>query len=189
MPSFFEQPFQETENDPYLEEAVQRYAQGPRHERTSSKTQEGLAKALEEDKANAKRFQFDRQDELRQVRLGRLLHHSEFIRHLNRIIPSRYGSYRRGLLGLEVLVPTDSGGEWRYVCGVQAGLAPEYSTLYFTERDLPANEMYRGWRTVLLRLILGGYISEEAAHTEFKPAEGQYSGRYNRQLQAFRNLS
>lgn len=180
--------FKDVEDDPYLEEAVREFAEkAPRLSGNDQKVKEMLAQKKEEDLKNAGNRRWHNQDELKGIRLGRLLHHSEFLRLLNKKVKARYGSYRRGLLGLEVFIATETGGEWKYICGVQAGLAPEYSTLYFDEMDVPTSEMYRGWRTVLLRLIFNNVLTEYEAEKVFGPAEGPEADRYRRTLYAFRN--
>lgn len=161
----------------------------PKQESKSSETAETLAR-LREDSTNSNRqFRFPDQDELKKIRMGRVLRDKDFLRMLNTIIPARYSSAtRHGMLGLQVLIPTVNGGEWRFVCGVQGGYMPEYSTMYFDAHDLPTSEMYRGWRTVLLRLVQGEFITDERKLDKvFGYATGPESGRYLAQMYHFRN--
>jgi hypothetical protein len=55
------------------------------------------------------------------------------------------------------------------------------------KRGLPLNEKWRGWRTVVLRLILKGFITEQQADKVFGPATGPAARRYREQLFEFRN--
>jgi hypothetical protein len=65
---------------------------------------------------------------------------------------------------------------------------PEYSQYLFDEyRDIAIKEKKRGWRTVLLRLILAELINEETSDKVFGPATGQASSVYKRRLYAHRN--
>lgn len=171
-----------------LRREVEDYVSRPQHTKTGTETKETLCRLQEESASANKQFRWEKQDELRAVRLGRIIHCIEFLRLLNRIVPARYsGVAKHGLLKLEVLFPTLNGGEWRFVCGAQPGSVPEYSTMYFDQHGLPTSEMYRGWRTTLLRLIAAGAITEEAAHKVFGDATGSEAGRYRKQLQDFRN--
>jgi hypothetical protein len=88
-------------------------------------------------------------------------------------------------LGLQVLV--GEGQPIQFVCGVQEGWMAEYEVVYFNPYGLPLNSKYRGWRTVLLRLILKGALDEELAHKVFGPATAPCAGRYNQTLHAWRN--
>lgn len=175
---------------PDLVKEVEEYSKR-RHTVTGSQTVEEYHRIKEENDEAVEKFKFDCQDELldEKVRVGRIMHHAEFLRRLRTILPARYNDWsERGLVGLSVYTPSESGGEWKYVCAVQVGFAPEYSMLHFDDHGLPLNEKYRGWRTVVLRLILGGHITEEQADKAFgPPAIGPVSSRYRRQLYAFRN--
>lgn len=173
--------------DEQLRKEVEAYANGPRHSVGSSETAELLAQLRQENSNRAKHVHFDKEDELRKVRLGHVLTDKEFITRLNKIAPAKYTGQTHGLLRLSVLVPTENGGEWRFICGAQAGYVPEYSTMYFNEYGAPTSEMYRGWRTVLLRCILNGAISEAQATKEFGIPDGPQGRRYRETLYNFRN--
>jgi hypothetical protein len=102
----------------------------------------------------------------RKRRMGRIMHHSEFIRLLRQAIPSIVVAPggQRNRLGLYAMrnMPREevSGytGNWDhvdvpiYIGFIEEGLMPEY------EVDLVNSEgtaigQWRGWRTILLRLI------------------------------------
>jgi hypothetical protein len=66
----------------------------------------------------------------------------------------------------------------------------EYSVIWLDAHGLPLNEKKRGWRTVLLRLIQGSFITEEQAEEVFgEPTSGPVSRRYREQIFWFRNRS
>lgn len=150
------------------------------------------------------------QDEMTADRLGVIMHYLDFLAALNRIVPARYNNFSRyGEIGLNVFVPTCRGGQWMYVCAVQVGYAPEYSTLKEDEHELSAGYKYKGWRGHgLLNLITQTYcpscvtngkckhtdaqrqpyVSEIDAHRVFgDPAPGPDSRLYREALYSFRN--
>jgi hypothetical protein len=174
--------------DPKLELEYLKYATGPRHSVRDRKTEELQQQLHEENVTNSKGQRFVNPDDFSMERLGTVLSDKEFIRRLNRIIPARYSSStRHGMLGLQVLSPTDTGGVWTFVCGAQAGIVPEFSTMYVNAHQVPTSEKYRGWRTVLLRLIMGNFVTEDAATKEFGPAAGFESRFYRQMLYNYRN--
>jgi hypothetical protein len=65
---------------------------------------------------------------------------------------------------------------------------PELSMMNFDDHGAPLAERRRGWRTVLLQLLLSGFITEEAVDKEFgKPRQDAAFDRYNGLLKAFRD--
>lgn len=150
-----------------------------------------VAARMHEENVNANRqYRWQNQEELDHERLGKVVWCIDFLNDLNKIIPARYvGVSKYGLMNLQALVPTMDGGEWQFVCGQQIGYNAEYSTFYFDSHGLPTSEMYRGWRTVLLRLITGGFIKERDAHKVFGEATGPESKRYKEQLKFYRNFT
>lgn len=163
------------------------------HGRTSNANVEELMRQKEMSKEMVKEYQFYKQDELVDdaSSRGRVLHCLEFLRMLETIIPAYLSAnIRKGLSGLAVYKPKEVDGvrtDWQYVCGVQVGFCYEYSVLHLDSRGLPLNEKWRGWRTVLLRLIQLGFVTEEQARNVFGEATGPRSRRYNDQLYCFRN--
>lgn len=156
--------------------------------KSTSETTE-LAQRMNEENTDAvKAYRWAMQEELSKesaARLGRIISEGDFLAKLRNISVCRYNDWTaRGMRGLSIL----KEGRWQYVCAVQAGYMPEYSVLRFDEHRLPVNEKFRGWRTVLLRLILGGFISENDAHRVFGPPPiNAASRRYRHQLWEFRN--
>ena len=155
---------------------------------SSSATAEEAHRLHEENAASVREFKFENQEGLDHVRLGTPLGDHSFLGRLRHIVPARFTNFSRpGLWRMECLRPTAQGGSWEFATGVQGGMIPEFSTLYFTSHDLPTSEQYRGWRTVLLTLIQKGFITEEQATKEFGAGSGPESWRYRRTLFEFRN--
>lgn len=166
---------------------VRAFAASDRYVKPTEETTETAQRLKEENTAAVRAFRWEMQDELKNEaeRIGRILSERDFFAMISRIIPARYNAWTsHGLRGLSVLV----NGQWKYVCAVQAGFMPEYSVMRFDEHDLPIAEKYRGWRTVLLRLIMQGFITEAAAHCVFgEPPMGDVSRRYRNHLWNYRN--
>jgi hypothetical protein len=119
-------------------------------------------------------------------RIGRILSEREFFDLLGQICKFKANDWSaRGMRGLSIL----KDGKWEYVGAVQCGYMPEFSLLLLDEHGVPTVEKYRGWRgTVLLRLILGGYVTEHEAHRVFgKPDPNRASRVYRRKLWEFRH--
>lgn len=180
----------------HLKLAVEDYGKR-RHAKTSSYNLEQLCRQKEMSSEMVKEYRFYKQDELTDTpeRVGKIMDCFKFQEKLATIIPCYLSSVvRKGLSGLAVYKPKEyiedgqtKVREWHYVCGVQVGLMHEYSSMWFDQHGLPLNEKWRGWRTVLLRLIQLGYVTESQADATFGSAEGIASRRYREQLFCFRN--
>jgi hypothetical protein len=169
------------------------------HGKTSMQNVEELCRQKELTKESVKDYKFYKQDELttEEGKKGRVLHCLEFLRMLETIIPAYLSAnVRKGLTGLAVYHPKDVLNQetgltervnWQYVCACQVPYMWEYSVLHVDSHGLPLNERWRGWRTVLLRLIMSGHITEQQAEELFGKALGAPSRRYNEQLYAWRN--
>ncbi len=106
-------------------------------------------------------------------RMGRTLSSSELIMHLQRLIPG-FKTSPGGILGdisfYRALGDTIDSLGW-----VTKGIVPEYSIVHVDARGLPKSEQ-RGWRTVLIRLIKHGVITEAQCDREFGlPSQGEVS--------------
>ena len=101
----------------------------------------------------------------RKRRMGRILHHSEFIRLLRRSIPNLIAApgRQRNRIGLYVTrnmpreeVP-DYRGNWSwvevpiYVGWIEEGLMPEYEVDLVNDIGVAIGQ-WRGWRTILLQM-------------------------------------
>jgi hypothetical protein len=163
------------------------------HGSTSTQNVEELARQKELSTEFVKEYRMYRQDELVDgpERVGRIMHCLEFLKLLETIRPAYLSAnIRKGLTGLAVYHPGQVDGkdvEWHYVCAVQVGFMHEYSSMHFDSRGLPLNEKWRGWRTVLLRLIQLGHVTEEQALKVFGEPSPSGGRRYKEQLYCWRN--
>jgi hypothetical protein len=66
-------------------------------------------------------------------------------------------------------------------------LGPEWTVMRFNEYNVPTNERYRGWRTVLLALVMSEVLTEEEAHRAFPLRPSAASTFYQQQLQTHRS--
>ncbi len=145
-----------------------------------------------------KRQRWAHQDDYRddRARVGRVLPSGEFLAKIQKLVPSLYITDGRivGDLAIFRIYPRpreDLGGrDFEYLFYCPTGLLPEYSLYEFdTARDIPIREKLRGWRTVLLRLIKAGLMTEEQCDQEFGRAVGPASNVWYRQLFVHRNHS
>lgn len=155
-----------------------------------------LAQRMFEENVNAVRgYRWKSQAELAHwgSRFVNIMHENEFLRKLKLVgelagfTPFYNDWTMKGMRGLNMI--KRGGARWQYSgSAIQAGWMPEYSILYFDEHFIPTKEQYRGWRTVLLRLIDAGYATEDQVHQIFgKPTDGFGSRRYREELFLTRN--
>ncbi len=79
---------------------------------------------------------------------------------------------------------------WDYVGGFIKGMLPEFSAIKTDEHGLPTEEAaggLRGWRSVLLSLIVNKVVSFNEVVRVFGDANGQRSGLWHKQLQTVKN--
>lgn len=142
-----------------------------------------------------KRQRWQHQEDYRndEARVGRLLHHSDFLYKLKKLVPSLFITEGR-VIGDWAIFQTYpgpqsklDGREWEYLFYCHMGYIPEFSIYEFNERDIPQRESRRGWRTVLLRLIKKGLLTEETCNKVFGKAEGVASVVWQRSLYNHRN--
>lgn len=187
---------------PELRQEISEYSK-KHHGATSSENIELLFQQKEMNKEMVKQYRFYNQDDLiidsadkAAARKGRIMHCLEFVDKLSTIRPAYLSAnIRKGLTGLAVYNPKDVRQEdgtfkrvdWQYVCGVQVGYMWEYSVVHIDDHGLPLNEKWRGWRTVLLRLIQLGHITEEQALQVFGEPTPAGAKRYLEQLYYWRN--
>ena len=160
-------------------------------------------------------------------RMGRVMHHSEFIRRLRTIVPSLIVAQggQRNRLGLYAVrstpvkeVPTYKGPEkWNFPCPIyigwiEMGYMPEYEIDIVNDVQIAIGQK-RGWRTVLLNMIVrwnlklnflgepekdmwgrpirlsrASFITEKQALEAFgPPSNGPTANNYLKQLYDFRN--
>jgi len=122
------------------------------------------------------------------------MHHSDFLNVVKRLVPDLYivpGNLPGDLAVFRTYPGPQTrleGRDFEYLFYCPTGLLPEYSQYEFdTVRDVAIKEKRRGWRTVLLRLILNGLLSEDTCNKVFGPAKGPASSVWHRRLWASRN--
>lgn len=64
---------------------------------------------------------------------------------------------------------------------------PEFSIMEWDHRDVPVREEFRGWRTILLRLIRSGVVTEEGCNRVFGEATGPANVPWRREMFVMRN--
>lgn len=181
---------------PAMKLAVENYSK-QHHRETSRQNIEEVMRQKELSTEMVKEYRFYRQEELVDgpEKVGHIMSCFEFADKINTVIPCYLSAnIRKGLTGLAVYKPKEyiENGqtkvqEWQYVCGVQVGFMHEFSSMNFDSHNLPLNERWRGWRTVTLRLIQMGFITEQQEIDLFGPARGQAARRHLEQLYCFRN--
>jgi hypothetical protein len=178
--------------DPELEAAIAAFASHDPHGHTDSQTQEELCRVKEENDNLASEYQWLAPDEYEdeKARVGRIMHSSELIKKLTEEcgITAVYRPHpqpkrvtllvdkTQGIKGLEV------------ACWVQFGYMPEYSIMNFDDHGVVLQEAYRGWRTVLLQLLIQHMIDEDTINRVFGEAVGPAARKYLEILQGFRGL-
>jgi hypothetical protein len=176
--------------DPRLEAAVEEYSQH-RHDKSSAQNEEELARWKEGNDAGAKEYQWCTPEEYAdiQARFGRIIHSSELIATLRTKCKVKcwYREHPQPDKVTLVIQQGDGILPPEVGCWVQKGFMPEYTVMGFDDHGIPLAEKYRGWRTVLLQLILKGVLTEEKAHRIFGAAERSCAERYNSILWGFRN--
>jgi hypothetical protein len=178
----------EIDMTPELEAAVAAY-ESNRYESTSSQNQEELAWRKELSDEAAKEYQWCTKEEYRdiQMRMGTIIHSSELINRLRKIGVKCWYRDHPHADKITLLVQTQEAAPPEVGCWVQNGYMPEYTVMGFDDHGVPLAEKYRGWRTVLLQLIIKGVLKEETAHKEFGIADKPCADRYNSILHGFRN--
>lgn len=176
--------------DPRLEAEIQKYSQH-RHESTSSETKEELHRQKELSDDLAKQYQWLHPSEYidEGARVGRIMHSSELINKLRESC-SIHCWYRQHPQPRKLTLLVDR--HMRQLppevgCWAQEGFMPEYSIVRFDDHGVPLDEKFRGWRTVLLQLIIKGILTEAVADRVFGKAVGPASERYRKTLYGFRN--
>lgn len=143
-----------------------------------------------------KRQRWEHQDDYRDdaARIGRVRPSGEFLATIKQLVPALYLTDGRifGDVAIFRIHPHPlerlGGRDFEYLFYCPTGLLTEYSLYEFdTARDIPIREKLRGWRTVLLRLIKSGLLSEEQCDREFGPAIGPASQVWYRRLWEYRN--
>lgn len=122
-------------------------------------------------------------------RIGRVMDSADFLARLKFLIPGLI--WREGAIAGDLAVfleDTTTEIGYRYLWYIPKGILPEFSLHEFDRFQCPVKEKKRGWRTPLLRCILGGLITEEDANRIFgSPTDGLSSQVYRMRLWEHRN--
>lgn len=142
---------------------------------------------IKEDRA--RRLQRTRNPEFEEMtgvrRLGRVMHSSEFLTKIKHVVPNL--QTRPGGIQGDISLYRVIGEEIAYVCWLTEGYLPEFSLVKFNADMQPIREI-RGWRTVLIRMIKVGLLTEQQAEKEFgRPTYPQEARFWERQLFWLRN--
>jgi hypothetical protein len=175
--------------NPRLAKEVEIYSQ-KHHTKSSQQNEEALAEQLEMSQAMSKQYQFIDPKEYADVkpRVGRPMHSAELINRLRQIGIQCWYRQHPHADKLVLVVQRKLIGPLEIAGWVQAGWTTEFEILRFDSRGLVVNSRYRGWRTVLLQLILKGVLTEQAVREEFGLPVGPASSRYLRTLYDYRNF-
>ena len=118
-------------------------------------------------------------------RIGKAMHSSELITKLTRIVPNLVAA--PGNVGDDISFVRIYGDQIDFICYTNQGWLPEFSQVEFNADRQPIHER-RGWRTVLIRFIKFGLLTEAQAEKEFgKPSSPQQARFWERQLYWQRN--
>jgi hypothetical protein len=187
------------ENNPHLADEVRAYAEGDRHETTSSQTKETLIDLNERNEAQSRKFQMDKQEELKFHRTGKIYHMNEFMRRLRSTGMYAWYTTKGGMAGTLGLFVQHTGrkpacmnkhanGEPHYVGFVQVPFMQEFDEIRVDDHNLPIGFKRRGWRSLLLCLIGEKILTEAQAHEAFfAPIGSVISRRYLETLYKIRN--
>ena len=176
--------------DPELEAAIAEFASHDPHGTTDSQTQEELCRVKEENDSLAQGYQWLSPDEYADegARIGTIMHSSELIKKLTQDCRLT-ASYRPHPQPKRVTLLVDSTNGVKgleVACWVQLGYMPEFSICNFDDHGVVLQEAYRGWRTVLLQLLVKRMVTEETVTRVFGEAHGPAAQRYLQILQGFR---
>jgi hypothetical protein len=146
---------------------------------------EAAAQMREANLEAARKFKFQRQEEVTDYVPGRIMHSDQLLsllRTINRTFFYNDWSAlgRRGLNYVRngIAVPLTS---------VHDGLAIEWDQLRVDEHSIGTNLKYKGWRSVLMTLISEGVLTEDEVHGVFGKPIGPRAKRWFRNLYMLRN--
>ena len=178
--------------DPELEAAIAEFASHDPHGHTDSQTEEELCRVKEENDNLAREYQWlnpgEYEDE--KARIGLIMHSSELIKKLTEEcgISAVYRPHPQPKRVTLLVDPTLGIQGMQVACWVQFGYMPEYSICNFDDHGVVLQEAYRGWRTVLLQLLVKHMIDEETINRVFGEAVGPAARKYLEISRAFRGL-
>jgi len=138
-----------------------------------------------------KRQRHEDQEEFRKEdeREGKKMHTSDLVLKLHKLVPNLFIK-EGGIVGHLALYEVAEtphtkweGRNYNFLGGIEYDTLPEYSQYEFDEvNDIVLRESRRGWRTVLLRFIKAGLLTEEQSDKEFGKPSGRASAVWKKQL-------
>jgi len=172
--------------DPELEEEIKVYSEHV-HQEGSNQDKEELHRQKEINREVSKEYQFLKPEEYENedARKGKILHSSELITIFRTKCNLKCWYREHPQPDKLALIVQKDNEESEVGCWVQKGYMWEYSYVIFDDHDLPLQERNRGWRTVLLQLIIKGYLTKDLVEKVFGFATGPASKRYNTILYGF----
>lgn len=174
---------------PQLARMMAEVENGPRHTTTSTQTLEEFHRLHESNEQSRRKYRWENQDELKSQRVGRILHMNAFLGKLKDAGVNAWYTEKGGMPGTLGLYCSKNEVPV-YIGFAQVPLMQEYEELYFDEYDVPLGPKRRGWRTLILKLIDAGFLTEASAHAAFgEPATGPVSRRYREYLKFIRQRS
>ena len=180
----------EAKLSPEEESAIAAYAENV-HDDSSNQTKEELCRWKEGNEAVAKEYQWCSPEEYTDIqqRFGQIMSHYDLINKLRNECKLKVYYREHPQQDRLTLLYSDEYGNKKpeIACWVQRGWMPEYTVMRFDDHGVPLAEKYRGWRTVLLQMILKGLLTEKVAHKVFGEANLPCAERYNTILRSFRN--
>lgn len=181
-----------------IPELMAQVESGPRHKQIGQEAKEVFCELFEGNVDSRKQFRWAMQEEFKMRRTGRVLHMNEFLHLLKKGGYNAWYSDKGGMaqtVGLYIThdgsfaTCNHSGGEPHYVGFAQVPYMQEYEELYFDQYDVPLGSKRRGWRTLVLRMLQQGVLTEQKAHEIFgTPELSLVSRRYLETLKYFRSL-
>lgn len=134
-----------------------------------------------------------------EARSGRYRHSSEIITWLKEVVPSLWFMDGNFIGDVSIFrtygvpqprlanISCPEGRDFEYLFYMPLGWLREYSTYLFDARDIPVREKERGYRTIFLRFIKLGLVTEQQVNERFGEPTGEGSIHYCRQLWRWRN--
>lgn len=174
-----------------MEKAVEEYSKN-RHEKSSSQNLEELARWKEGNAEIAKEYQWVKPDEYldEAARVGRVMSHEEFIRTLrNKLHLKCFYREMNHPQKIALWAMRREGDAPESVGWVKRGLTTELSIMRFDDHGVPVDEKFRGWRSVLMNLVMRGFLKEHDVRKIFGRAKGPCSEKYNSFMQQFRTVA
>lgn len=174
-----------------LDAAVAEYAKHRHEGLGTAQSEETLAEWKEGNAAIAREYQFVKPEDYKDeaARVGRIMGHDEFILILRKKLNLKCFYREMGhpqKIALWVVraegTPAESMGF------VKRGLTTELSIMRFDDHGVPLDEKFRGWRTVLMNLVMKGFLKEHDVRRVFGRAKGPASEKYNAFMQQFRTV-